>query len=99
MARPRKPKPTTLVPTTRVTDLDEAPVKEEPKPVGIAKVYKKQRQLLVRAIRFKTWYYYTLVGANGQVLCTSENFTQKHNVEEVLRKYFYNFEPQDLTGE
>lgn len=65
----------------------------------VAEIRKGRRQLLVRAIRFKTWYYFTLVGNNGEPIAQSEQYTQKHNATEVLRKYFPTFEVQDLTGE
>ena len=65
----------------------------------IAEIHHVKRQLLVRAIRFKEYYYFTLVGDNGEPIAQSEQYTQKHNVTEVLRKYFPAYDVKDLTGE
>lgn len=65
----------------------------------IAEIHRGKRQLLVRAIRFKTWYYFTLIGDNGEPVAQSEQYAQKHSVTEVLRKYFPSFDVKDLTGE
>jgi hypothetical protein len=64
-----------------------------------AEVFKVKRQLLVRAVRFKTRYYFRLVGDNGEQIASSEAYTQKHNVTEVLDKYFSSWEVKDVTGE
>lgn len=65
----------------------------------IAEVRKKRKQLLLRVPTFKQYYYFTLVGDNGEPVAQSEQYTQKHNVTEVLRKYFPSFDVKDLTGE
>jgi len=62
-----------------------------------AEIFKVKRQLLVRAIRFKTRYYFRLIGDNQEQVASSEAYTQKHNVTEVLGKYFPEWEVRDLT--
>jgi len=62
-----------------------------------AEVFKVKRQLLVRAIRFKTRYYFRLIGDNEKQIASSEAYTQKHNVTEVLDKYFPDWRVLDLT--
>ena len=49
--------------------------------------------------RFKGQFRFVLKASNGEVIATSatEFYTQKHNVREVLEKYFPNFEIIDLT--
>ena len=64
-----------------------------------AEIFKVKRQLLVRAIRFKTRYYFRLVGDNGEQIASSEAYTQKHNVTKILDDYFPLWEIKDLTGE
>jgi len=64
-----------------------------------AEIFKTKRQLLVRAIRFKTRYYFRLIGDNGEQIASSEAYTQKHNVTSLLDKYFMEVEVKDLTGE
>lgn len=65
----------------------------------IAEIFKTRKQLLVRAVRFKTRYYFRLVGNNGEVIAQSEAYTAKHNVTKVLRQYFSSWEVHDLTNE
>lgn len=47
----------------------------------------------------KGQYRFVLVGDNGENLSQTETYTQKHNVIEVLAKYFPNFEVVDKTKE
>lgn len=37
------------------------------------------------------YFYFNLVGANGEIIATSEMYTEKHNIVEVLGMYFPNF--------
>lgn len=46
---------------------------------------------------FKGQFRFTLKGNNNEIIATSESYTQKHNVIEVLEKYFSNFEIIDKT--
>ena len=62
-----------------------------------AEIFKTRKQLLVRAIRFKTRYYFRLVGDNDLIIAQSQAYTQKHNVTEILDKYFPEWEVSDLT--
>jgi hypothetical protein len=68
-------------------------------PVGIAEIHKKRWQLLVRKPTFKEHYWARFVGANGETVGKTEEYTQKHNLTAILRKYYPNFEVQDLSGE
>lgn len=36
----------------------------------------------------KGQFRFNVKGSNGEVIATSETYTQKHNVTEVLQKYF-----------
>ena len=65
----------------------------------IAEIHKGRKQLLLRVPTFKKWYWFTLVGANGEPIAKGEEYTQKHNATEVLRKYFPYADVKDLTGE
>jgi hypothetical protein len=67
--------------------------------MGIAEIHKGRKQLLLRVPTFKKWYWFVHIGANGEIIAKSEEYTQKHNVTEVLRKYYPTFEIQDKTGE
>jgi uncharacterized protein YegP (UPF0339 family) len=42
-------------------------------------------------------FKFKLVGDNGEDLSQNESYTQKHNVMEVLTKYFPNFVIVDET--
>ncbi len=42
-------------------------------------------------------FRFVLKGDNGENLSPKENYTQKHNVTEVLKKYFPGFEIVDET--
>jgi uncharacterized protein YegP (UPF0339 family) len=44
-------------------------------------------------------YKFALLGDNSENLSQQETYTQKHNVTEVLEKYFPQFEVEDKTGE
>jgi hypothetical protein len=67
--------------------------------VAIAEIHKGRKQLLLRVPTFKKWYWFTHVGNNGEPIASGEMYTQKHNVTEVLRKYYPTFEVKDMTGE
>lgn len=47
----------------------------------------------------KGQFRFTLVGDNGEVIggSCSETYTQKHNVTELLEKYFPSFPIEDKT--
>lgn len=68
-------------------------------PIGKAVLEKKTWQLLVRKPTFKTHYWFRLVAHNGEPICKSEEYTQKHNALDVLAKYFPDFKLVDETGE
>jgi hypothetical protein len=68
-------------------------------PQGKAIIEKKTWQLLVRKPTFETHYYFRLVANNGEPIAQSEQYTQKHNAEEIIDKYFSNFMKIDKTGE
>lgn len=40
-------------------------------------------------------FRFNLVGDNEEVIATSETYTQKHNVADVLEKYFKDFKIVD----
>jgi len=63
----------------------------------VFEIFKTKRQLLVRKPTFKTEFYFRLVGRNGEVLAQSEGYTQKHNIVQLHKRYFYNWEKKDLT--
>jgi Domain of unknown function (DUF1508) len=65
----------------------------------IAKIHRKRWQLLVRKPTFKEHFWAVLVAPNGETVMTSETYTQKHNVTEMLNKYFPMWEQKDLTVE
>lgn len=68
-------------------------------PIGKAILQKKTWQLLVRKPTFKTHYWFNLVAHNGEPICKSEEYTQKHNALDILAKYFPDFKLVDETGE
>jgi uncharacterized protein YegP (UPF0339 family) len=45
----------------------------------------------------KNTFRFILKGDNGEVIAVSELYTQKHNVNELLAKYFPNFTISDKT--
>lgn len=50
--------------------------------------------------KYKGQYRFHLTGINHEILVvSSESYTQKHNVIEVLKDYFEDFELIDKTGE
>ena len=51
-------------------------------------IFKTRKQLFLRVPTFKTRYYFRIVGDNGETIAQSEAYTQRHNVIEVLNKYF-----------
>lgn len=52
---------------------------------------------LVPSGKLKGQFRFVLKAANGETIATSETYTQKHNVTEVLVEYFPNFEVVDKT--
>lgn len=54
-------------------------------------VYKVTKGQYVGQFRFR------LYALNGEMIATSEQYTQKHNAVSVLKKYFSNFEIIDKT--
>jgi len=49
--------------------------------------------------KLKGQYRFILVAANGEPIATSETYTQKHNVTELLATHFSDFEVVDKTKE
>jgi hypothetical protein len=47
----------------------------------------------------KGQFRFILKGDNGENLSQNETYTQKHNVWEVLNKYFPEFNVEDISGE
>lgn len=45
----------------------------------------------------KGQFRFVLKATNGEIIATSETYTQKHNVIEVLNSYFCEFEILDTT--
>lgn len=43
----------------------------------------------------KGQFRFNLVADNGEIIATSETYTQKHNVTDVLEKYFSTFKILD----
>jgi hypothetical protein len=43
-------------------------------------------------------FRFKLIGDNGEPIAWGEQYTQKHNVTEVLEEYFPTFEVKDLTA-
>lgn len=39
----------------------------------------------------KGQFRFILVAENGEIIATGKNYTQKHNIIELLEKYFSNF--------
>lgn len=62
-----------------------------------AEVYKTRKQLFLRVPTFKVEYRFRHVGDNEEIIVQSEGYTQKHNVMEVLRKYYPEWKVKDLT--
>lgn len=60
-------------------------------------IFKTRKQLFLRVPTFKTRFYFRLVGTNGETIAQSEAYTQKHNVTEILQKYFPEWEVKDAT--
>ena len=94
MARPRKK---SIHPINKPEPADYAPA--PPPTLGIAEVFKKRKQLLLRVPTFQTEYRFRLIGNNNEVIGQSEAYTQKHNAKEVIDKHFPNFAYRDVTGE
>lgn len=42
-------------------------------------------------------FWFVLVGENGEIIATGETVSQKHNVTEVLNKYFPDYPVFDTT--
>jgi uncharacterized protein YegP (UPF0339 family) len=47
--------------------------------------------------KLKHQFRFILYGQNNEIIATSETYTQKHNVTELLDKYFPNFKQVDKT--
>lgn len=47
--------------------------------------------------KLKGQFRFILKGVNGEIVATSETYTQKHNCTEVLETYFSTFEVVDKT--
>lgn len=47
--------------------------------------------------KLKGQFRFVLKAVNGEPIATSETYTQKHNVLDVLTTYFPNFEIVDKT--
>lgn len=62
-----------------------------------AEIFKTRKQLLLRAPTFRTRFYFRILGDNNEVIAQSEGYTQKHNVTEVLEKYFPLVKVKDKT--
>lgn len=61
-------------------------------------IIKQTRQTKILQGMFRTrMFWFVLVGENGEILVHSENYSQKHNVMEVLNKYFPDFKIEDTT--
>lgn len=66
---------------------------------GTARLFKRERQLLVRKPTFETRYFFTLLGTNGEPVAQSEAYNSKQSAKETLSRYFSNFMIVDETGE
>ena len=44
-------------------------------------------------------FYFSLKGANGEIIAQSEGYTRKESAMETLTTYFSNFEIVDETGD
>ena len=51
----------------------------------------------IKSGKFKDQFKFKLVADNGENLSPQEKYTQKHNIQEVLNKYFPGFEIVDTT--
>lgn len=47
--------------------------------------------------KLKGQFRFILKAKNGEIIATSETYTQKHNVKDLLAKHFPNFEIVDVT--
>ena len=56
---------------------------------GIRTNYPKQEKV--------KYFYFHLEAPNGEIIAASEIYTQKHNVTELLAKYFPEFEVIDAS--
>lgn len=63
----------------------------------IARIHSKHKPKRWPGHQPDEYFYFTLVGNNGEPIAQSEQYTQKHNVTELLRKYFPTFEVHDET--
>ena len=63
----------------------------------IIEIFQTRKQLLLRVPTFKTEYRFRMVANNGEIIAQSEGYTQKHNVTELIRKYWPDAEVHDLT--
>lgn len=51
----------------------------------------------VKSGKAKGQFRFVLKGNNGEIIASSESYTQKHNVIDVLTLYFPGFTIEDLT--
>lgn len=49
--------------------------------------------------KLKGQYRFILVASNGEPIATSETYTQKHNIIDLLNTHFSEFEIVDKTKE
>jgi uncharacterized protein YegP (UPF0339 family) len=49
----------------------------------------------VKQGKLKGQFRFVLKGKNGEIIATSETYTQKHNVKKVLNKYFSLFKIEE----
>jgi hypothetical protein len=66
---------------------------------GVAKLFMRRKQLLVRKPTFQTRYFFTLIATNGEAIAQSEAYNQKESALETLNTYFPNFMLDDRTAE
>ena len=60
-------------------------------------IFKTRKQLFLRVPTFRERFYFRLVGDNGEIVAQSEGYTQKHNVNEVVGRYFPGWPVKDLA--
>jgi hypothetical protein len=62
-----------------------------------ALIFSKQKKKLWPGHVPDLYYFFRLVADNNEPIAKSEEYTEKHNVDEVLDRYFSNFEKVDKT--
>ena len=68
-------------------------------PIGKAMIQKGHMPKRWPGDEGEKYYFFTLIANNNQPIAQSETYTQKHNAEEVIEKFFHDFELVDETGE